>query len=406
METQFQYFGFISYSRKDIKAATFLQNNIEHFRYDKRITSSKIHLADKKYLRPIFLDRTDLIVDEREFSIELNQNLERSKYLIVLCTESSAISKYVADEINHFLKTHNDDYSLIIPVLLGSDIKAILPMQLQKPAFLERNLPNMNNENRDGSNEEWWENGVQQCISYMLDIPFPLIARRYQKEKSRALKITLIWVCIIAILFAGISVLSFYSLQKAKESENNAKNLAVFEKSIFPLSLVFGYVDNFLVHIAKSKPSSAIILILPKDYSELDQAKKVRMYKNFLINNEFNIQEEITTQTQAGQRGRNILRILPKENEAFKCDVYIDFASTVTAFKGVIDYKKKNSTYYQNVDVDEIIENYSKTFEEQIVSYMESVKDDDELIFSPSEQLFFATTPEEFGVLLDSMVAK
>ena len=183
----------------------------------------------------------------------------------------------------------------------------------------------MTDETGQNSNKIWWENGMQQCIAYMLDIPFPVIARRYQKEKSRAIKITLGWTIAIAILLAVSTIFAVRAMQKAEESEKTAQELA-----------------NLASH--------------------------------------------------GGQRSRYALKLQAEGDIILKDTVFIDFVTTVTAFKGVIDYKKKGGAkFYQNKTSNEMAIVYSQRFEKQVRDYIDGM---DDLVFSAEKQLKFVRISE------------
>jgi len=406
METGFEYYAFISYAHEDMKAATFLQHSLEHFRYEQKLVTRENCPNDKKYLRPVFRDKTDLNVRKTCFSDDLKQVLQQSKYLIVLCSEYSATSKYVADEIKHFLETHNNDTSLVIPVLLSKskDVETILPKLLRASEFLERNLPSIANEAGETSNKAYRENGIQQCIAYMLDVPFPVIARRYQKERSRTIKITLGWTIAIAVLLAISTLFAIQAKKNAETSAQYTKELANFEKSVFPRSLVYGFVDNFLIYVVKSNPEANIILVLPQKYSELEHFDKIENYKRFLLQKGFMFQEVEIMPSQGGQRARFAFQLQSIENISLKNTVFIDFVTTVTAFKGVIDYKKK-TVFYENASNDKMTEDYSLQFEKQVRDYLEEVIEKQNLVFD-EDQLIFVRTTEELNTQLNTMIIK
>ena len=116
----YNYFIFISYSRKDSKIAAYLQKQLENFRIPVKLAVHKENLPEgQDFLRPVFRDRRDLKNTEQSFTIDIQIALEQSRYLLVLCSQHSAESKWVNGEITHFLKTHDQDYAKIIPLILS-----------------------------------------------------------------------------------------------------------------------------------------------------------------------------------------------------------------------------------------------------------------------------------------------
>ena len=105
------YFAFISYTRSDLAAAQYVQRTLEHFRYPKDSIRPEYYPDDDKYVREIFLDKTELSGRGALFERRLEAALANSRYLIVICSPRSAQKKlgpnerhYVEWEIQTFLK--------------------------------------------------------------------------------------------------------------------------------------------------------------------------------------------------------------------------------------------------------------------------------------------------------------
>jgi len=116
---KFKYFAFISYNHEDKKAAKTLQNKLQKFSLPIKIQQEKDY---PKYVSPIFRDDTD--TKAGDLPPHLKKGLSESKYLIVICSPSSANSKWVQQEIEYFIS-------------LGRG-KNILP-------FIIEGVPNANN---------------------------------------------------------------------------------------------------------------------------------------------------------------------------------------------------------------------------------------------------------------------
>lgn len=96
---EYRYFAFVSYSHKDMAWAKWVQNKLEHYRLPAQIR--KKHVALPQKLAPVFRDETDLAGPVLEEALQ--RELERSQYLIVICSPNSVASSYVNDEIEYFL---------------------------------------------------------------------------------------------------------------------------------------------------------------------------------------------------------------------------------------------------------------------------------------------------------------
>lgn len=91
-QQQFKYYAFISYSRKNSKAAAYLHKQLERFRIPVRYVAEENRPVNQKFLRPIFRDCRDLEAAEGCFTDDIKAALEQSRYLIVLCSPESAVS--------------------------------------------------------------------------------------------------------------------------------------------------------------------------------------------------------------------------------------------------------------------------------------------------------------------------
>lgn len=90
---------FISYNHKDVKWAQWLQKKLEWYRLP---TEAHNELSDSRYIRPVFRDRDTLT--SGVLNDALRENLEASKYLVVICSPNSAQSEWVSDEIKAFIE--------------------------------------------------------------------------------------------------------------------------------------------------------------------------------------------------------------------------------------------------------------------------------------------------------------
>jgi len=110
METNFDYYAFISYHRKDDKWAKWLQNKLENYKLPAIFRKGNADLP--KYIRPVFRDQ----IDSSSVMASLQESLERSKYLIVICSPEAAKSKWIGIDIDAFIEMGRSDR--IIPFIV------------------------------------------------------------------------------------------------------------------------------------------------------------------------------------------------------------------------------------------------------------------------------------------------
>ena len=224
-KTDFQYYAFISYSRKNSKAASYLHKQLEHFRVPVKYVAEE-NRPNGKFLRPVFRDRRDLEAGEGSFTAHIKTAVEKSRYLIVLCSPESAASHWVNEEIKYFLATHNNDYNAIVPVILNGEPGSgggaeCLPEVLRVEEIIMRNLPSMIPD--DGDDEKTgWENGVIQAMSYMLKVNREKIKATVDAEKVRQAKIYAVIGIAATIVFALLTAWAIHAERQATANEQRA----------------------------------------------------------------------------------------------------------------------------------------------------------------------------------------
>ncbi len=131
-----QYIAFISYRHLPLEMATAkkLHKRIEHFLIPKDLRKD-----GRKKLGYVFRDQ-----DELSISSDLNDNIEqaldRSEFLIVICTPETVKSKWVLGEIDYFLKHHPRER--VLAVLADGVPETSFPPQLTTRYTPEGDFPN------------------------------------------------------------------------------------------------------------------------------------------------------------------------------------------------------------------------------------------------------------------------
>lgn len=97
--TAYKYKAFISYSSSDRHSAEKLQRALERYRLPRKMLRSRKYIAQR--ISPIFLDRSDLRVSP-DLGIVIEEALEKSEFLLVLCSPDAAASRWVKREVSYF----------------------------------------------------------------------------------------------------------------------------------------------------------------------------------------------------------------------------------------------------------------------------------------------------------------
>ena len=170
--------AFISYSRRDKAIANWLHGRLERYVYPKSFVRPENFPPDTKYMRPVFLDTKDLTVDTHPFNENIKVHLERSRYLVLICSVNSAKSEYVEKEVGYFLATHDNDYDLIIPFFIDDVTQDSIPPCIKDTPVMNRHFPIYNTTLSEGSEANNY--CLFQIISFLLKVDFSVIYNRYE----------------------------------------------------------------------------------------------------------------------------------------------------------------------------------------------------------------------------------
>lgn len=127
MVREFKYRAFISYSHVDRRWARWLHRVVETYRVPRRLvgTRSVAGLIPAR-LSPVFRDRDEL-ASSPDLSDRINEALENSQNLIVVCSPSAASSRWVNQEIETFKRLGRSDrvFALIVDGDPAQTIEAV-----------------------------------------------------------------------------------------------------------------------------------------------------------------------------------------------------------------------------------------------------------------------------------------
>lgn len=100
-----RYSAFISYSHADEAFARRLHRRLEGYRLPRGTVGARV---SARRLKPIFRDNDELTA-AADLSTAVQEALAQSEHLIVVCSPSSAQSKWVGREIEHFRRLRGDE---------------------------------------------------------------------------------------------------------------------------------------------------------------------------------------------------------------------------------------------------------------------------------------------------------
>lgn len=210
-DTAYKNFAFISYSHRDMGIARWLQKKLEQFRLPAKIHND-IEVGGK-YIRPIFRDESDLSTGY--LSDMLAENLKRSKFLILICSEHSADSEWVNKETESFVKMGH--LGQIIPVIVSDKENPgteLFPKFLRDLFAAEPEKELLGVAIAGGR-----EKSLIRIVARMLDVSFDSLWQRHVRQRRIKMLARAVGVAFVALalyLFAlPVYVTPRISLEKA-----------------------------------------------------------------------------------------------------------------------------------------------------------------------------------------------
>src|SRR5258708_27795904 len=110
------YWAFVSYSSQDRATARWLQRALETYVIPRRLVGSPTSAGPAaRRLTPIFRERTELPADS-DLAAKVREALDRSAFLIVVCSPAASASRWVNEEIERFRDAHGEGRILAVIV--------------------------------------------------------------------------------------------------------------------------------------------------------------------------------------------------------------------------------------------------------------------------------------------------
>jgi len=220
METEFEYYAFISYKREDEKWAKWLQNKLETYKLPTSLAKETGKEFPKTF-HPCFRDKTDLS-ETGDLSKILHDKLQKSQYLIVVCSPRSAKSKWVNKEVETFQEMGRADK--IIPFIIeGNPDTSNLNVHCY-PTTLDENILGIS------IPELGKEKAAVKTFAAMLNVNFDTLWNRHRERVlQKRIKIMILCAIFIAV-FGGFS--TYQALKIAEQKDRIEEEYQRAEKLI------------------------------------------------------------------------------------------------------------------------------------------------------------------------------
>lgn len=200
MSSEFKYFAFISYNSKDQAWGKRLQQKLEHYRLPSTLCSE--HGWKRTPIKPVFFAPTD--IQPGGLSEELQQRLQASQHLIVICSPNSAQSKWVGREIEFFYRLGREK-NIHFFIVEGTPNSGDPATECFNPIVEQLGLPEILGANiHEKIYRQPWlnrERAYVQLISKLLGVEFDTL---WQRQKRHLVRRTVAWIAgaiaLVAIL--------------------------------------------------------------------------------------------------------------------------------------------------------------------------------------------------------------
>jgi tetratricopeptide (TPR) repeat protein len=206
-----KYWAFLSYSSQDRGSATWLQRVLENYVVPRRLVGRSTPAGPApRRLRPIFRDRSDLAAHP-DLVAGIASALERSAYLIVICSPHAAKSHWVNDEIVRYRTMHGE--ARILTVIVDgprSDHELCFPPALRyrtgSETHAERHEPIAADLRPGGDGRRM---ALLKLLAGMLGVGLDELVRRDTQRRNRQL------IAITAASLAGVVIAATLAIAAA-----------------------------------------------------------------------------------------------------------------------------------------------------------------------------------------------
>ena len=270
MEEQRNFKAFISYRHcpLDMAVAKRTQNLIERYRIPKAFRKN-----GEKRLGLVFRDESELPLSSN-LTRDIYEALDRSEFLIVICTPETPKSLWVKQEIDYFIRTHGRDR--ILTVLAAGTPGESLPPALthvygEDGSVLPRIEPLCANLLAEDQEEVLKKLKLEfiRLVAAMLRVPYDNLYQRHKRYLRRKAVAGISSVTAVVLLIIGLLI--GWNLEvTAKNKEIAEKHRLAQEKESQALSLLS---EQYLVSGDRKGALESALQALEGDRPYLAQAE-------------------------------------------------------------------------------------------------------------------------------------
>lgn len=236
--SDFRYRAFIAYSHRDQVWARWLHRALESYRVPRRLVGQKTEAGIvPSRLLPVFRDREEL-PSASDLTSKVNDALEQSANLIVICSPSAAASRWVNGEVAEFKRLGRVDriFCLIVAgepnasQLAGREAEECFPSALlfaadaggQRVPASEPIAADV----RHGKDGKF--NAKLKLIAGVLGVGFDTLKHREQQRRVRRLTGIAVGSTAVMLVTAALGISAVVARHAAERRQKQAENLVDF----------------------------------------------------------------------------------------------------------------------------------------------------------------------------------
>ena len=219
----YKYFAFISYSSRDTRWGRRLHRKLEN--YSMPTTLCKEHGWNRKPMNPVFFAPTD--IQPGRLTEELQDRLQASKNLIVICSPASAQSRWVAQEIAYFhsLGRTKDIHFFIVD---GEPHSGNPDTECFNPVLGELGIPEILGANIHEKIFRWdrlnRERAYVQLITKLLGVEFDSIWQRHRRRLTEKIILWSVGAAFVIATISGVWIIGQPADIRVKLEESSVHN--------------------------------------------------------------------------------------------------------------------------------------------------------------------------------------
>jgi tetratricopeptide (TPR) repeat protein len=229
----FKYAAFISYNHRDRREAMRLHKALESYRIPSSLLKASIDL--EKRLKPVFLDRQEL-ASSADLAKSVQQALELSAHLIVVCSPSAVASRWVNEEVAFFIKAGRAEqiFCLVVDGVPGSPKRdpdgKVSSIQPELSCFPFALFTNVDGSARPEplaadirSSADGLGDAHLKIIAALLDLPFDSLKQRDIQRRQKQLT-SIVAATTVGLLFtSSLAIYAWIARNEAQAQRNIAE---------------------------------------------------------------------------------------------------------------------------------------------------------------------------------------